>query len=64
MVMDMTESLVRILNYLMNSCCLAQSVSAGTRPQCILSGVPIHNQKDLICLLMVSPEDDGDTKAE
>ena len=30
-----------------------------TRSHFILSGAPIHNQKDLICLLMASLEDDG-----
>ena len=60
--MEMTESLVRII--LGFPCCFALSLSARTRPQFIWSGAPLHNQKDLICLLMVSLEEDGDTKAD
>ena len=62
MVMEMTDSLMRIISGL--PCCFALSVSAGTRSQFILSTTQYRNQNALICLVMVSLEDDGDTKSE
>ena len=64
MVMEMTDSLVRIISG--RPCCFALSVSAGTRLQFILSTTQYWNQNALICflLLMVSLEDYADTKSE